>query len=311
MSAEGVRDIVAWYDVLDVFAGHRRYRWMETPLAKGLQMARQCHHADAQWLAALFPRSWRVSGGTVEKVLRMQFPDSRAAYLVFLLFADHDDGGLRDAAESGYAPAMSLIARAPDRPWSENERWAKKAAAKQDRHAFYWLWVHRWEMRYTPEAALELLKGAAELYHTKAMFRYGWAQERGERYCWWALGATRCHHKAIATLEMAARSHLDAVRAGGCGRICFEIGAACHAHFDRKRRTLFGHGPQHGMASMRETVRLYRCTCAKARAAIACWACMARLSGVVKDVRQMIAHMLWDEKAAWGCEKCPQHPIVS
>jgi hypothetical protein len=79
MNAEGVElaEQIKWWDALDELL----VRTSDAHIEKGLQMARECRHPDAQWLAALFPAGTAVTMQRLYAVMLEQGEDARALCL--------------------------------------------------------------------------------------------------------------------------------------------------------------------------------------------------------------------------------------
>ncbi len=98
-------ELIKWWDALDLLCGCDGRR----DVTKSLQLARECLHPDAQWLCSLLPGGdvkWEV----LDNVMQGQGDDPRALFLRFHVGAYSGDV-LRRAAELGYAPAQSALAR--------------------------------------------------------------------------------------------------------------------------------------------------------------------------------------------------------
>jgi hypothetical protein len=101
--------MIKWYDALDSLTD----MWGRRDVVKGLQMARECQHPDAVWLASLFPAAAEVTQQRMCDLMLQQGEDSRALWLTWASGARRRDDVelLRRAAERGYAPAeLSLAA---------------------------------------------------------------------------------------------------------------------------------------------------------------------------------------------------------
>jgi hypothetical protein len=109
MNQEGVAVVdraeqTKWRDALDLLHAER------LDGDKFIQMARDCHHPDAQWLASLFPV------GTQRPLLdamQEQWDDPRAMYIAWRVLRASQPGvgyaGLAGAALLGYAPAQAHL----------------------------------------------------------------------------------------------------------------------------------------------------------------------------------------------------------
>jgi TPR repeat protein len=153
---------IKWWDALDMLRQHEG-------IEKGLQMARECEHPDAQWLAALFPAEMAVTEQRMREVLQEQGEDPRAIYLVWSLGGSKNL--LRRAAEMDCAPAMSRYSDG-----SKTFKRLEDAAKLGDR-----VGVHRLGRCYERglgfaqdnKKALQLYRESAELGFAGAQRRYG------------------------------------------------------------------------------------------------------------------------------------------
>jgi hypothetical protein len=82
---------------------------MHAYIAKGLQMARDCHHPDAQWLASLFPSGVVLTQELLDEAMRKQGEDQRAKFFLFKARGFRDIASLQCAAHEGYAPAQAHL----------------------------------------------------------------------------------------------------------------------------------------------------------------------------------------------------------
>ncbi len=82
----------------------------------------------------------------------------------------------------------------------------------------------------------------------------------------------------------------------------FELGAVFKtAQLNVKCETIYGKIASMAMLKAAQAcVKLHDEWCERAMVAIECWIGVARQLGVVKDLRLLIARMLWKERALWG-----------
>ncbi len=111
--ADNEAELIKWWDALDMVS-NRMYLTpeMEPELDKGLAMARQCRHPDAQYLCSLFPPSRSVTFNRFLAVLKAQGEDARTLYLRWMMLRDttgEDVSVLRRAADKGYGPALAEL----------------------------------------------------------------------------------------------------------------------------------------------------------------------------------------------------------
>jgi hypothetical protein len=96
---------IKWRNALDEFT---RTTFDVINVEAGLQMARECRHPDAQWLAALFPAAVAVTQQRMVEVMLEQGEDPRAMWLAGRLSLRENLRGLVvRSAQMGYAPAQA------------------------------------------------------------------------------------------------------------------------------------------------------------------------------------------------------------
>jgi hypothetical protein len=96
-------DLIKWRDALDAICGDSDMRNM----TKGLRIARECSHPDAQWLCSIFPNKEIVTHQEMLDVMSSQDDDMRALHILGEL---SDVELLHRAAERGYAPSQAALA---------------------------------------------------------------------------------------------------------------------------------------------------------------------------------------------------------
>jgi hypothetical protein len=121
------------------------------------------------------------------------------------------------------------------------------------------------------------------------------AAELGQRYRWWGRATARNVNIGITRLISAA---------GGSGRsprVVLELGAALSGRMDEEMEELFEMVcDAKAVQAARLCIRRYEKWCEEAKEGVRCWLLAARRQGVVKDVRVMVARMLWEQRAFWG-----------
>jgi TPR repeat protein len=208
---------IKWADALDAL-------WSNACVEKGLQMARECRHPDAQWLASLFPVGVPVTRERMAIVMLEQGEDARAMYLAWR-FSVAPVGVLRRAAEMGYAPAQASLSEECE--GEECFMWAERAAAQLDRNGLFQL-----GRRFRLECGCaknegkvnELYRQAAELEHSYAQWFYGgsaFGEHDWERFSWW--GRAALHGCSVTFFCASILRLLRLFAKGELGRILFTV----------------------------------------------------------------------------------------
>jgi hypothetical protein len=66
-----------WWDVIDALG----VAWDVVHVKEAVEMARECRHPEAQWVASLFPVDEAVTVPRFQEVMREQGEDARAMHL--------------------------------------------------------------------------------------------------------------------------------------------------------------------------------------------------------------------------------------
>ncbi len=293
---------IKWADALEVFTG---FQFPKRDVLQGLQLARECQHPDALWVCALFPDlDAIVTAEQVLRVLEEQNEDRRALFI-----RSHINGDfklLRRAAELGYAPAQAVWSR-----WcgtSEQLAWAERAALQGDRNGLFELGSYLWSGEGCDidcVRALGYWKEAVELGDCNAFWEYGlsFSENDWQRYHWWGKGAARGYGSSKVDIRTAAAKRVLLFEEGKeSGRVVFELGRAFKGHVDVAEKIVFGMSEldEEKLLAVQRCLALHEKWTAAATEAIEFWLVAGRRLGVAKDVRLMIARLLWMERASWS-----------
>ncbi len=104
--------------------------------------------------------------------------------------------------------------------------------------------------------------------------------------------------KARTWLLDSAPEQLQLYAQTGSGRIVHEIGAAIAEIEGLDDEDL----EMQTMRPVQECVRLYKEWRGGARRPVLCWIWLSRMLGVAKDIRLLIADMIWQDRLIW-CER--------
>jgi TPR repeat protein len=223
----------------------------------------------------------------------------------FLLWDRSDDGlrCLQRAAHMGYAPAQGRYAPLAGRARDEGRVfWARKAADQGERNGLFELGHCMYTgidgCEWDTHAAIALLRKAAELGHVDAqeeLAQKAYDKRDWQRYYWLRKASLR-RDRAAEKMVIFAGKFL-----GGSGRIVYELGATFKGHVRESEKTILElHGNKREMHAAINCVRMYEAWLEEARDAIRCWLIVGRRKRVVKDIRNVIACMLWEQRAEWS-----------
>ncbi len=148
------------------------------------------------------------------------------------------------------------------------------------------------------EAAL-LGDATAQYYYAVRAF----AGSDWRRYRWLGRAAANGDRAAPLSIVYDTVGQLQRfdARTPGAARIVFEIGRVLRGHVSRSGH-VFGvqvANGEHRAAAVR-AVALHRAWEESAREALRAWTRVGRRAGVVRDVRKMIAQLVWAERHVWS-----------
>jgi hypothetical protein len=205
-------ELIKWWDALRVVLSGAA---AEEPIEEGLQLARECQHPDAQWLASLFPSTGQITTrAEMVRVLEAHGEDPRASYIFAGLTAVPGDvEPMRRVAEMGYAPAQARYAA--DMDGNEQYVWSRKAALQNDRLGLFLLGkcfaMGVGGCVQDVGASIVLFHEAARCGHMEAQELVGEAVYREsdwQRYHWWHQAALRGSYDGTRGLLEAAEPQL-------------------------------------------------------------------------------------------------------
>jgi hypothetical protein len=120
-----------------------------------------------------------------------------------------------------------------------------------------------------------------------------------ERFYWWSLAVVR--GRGQQWFLRGTVLLLPSFENGGLGRILHTAAPLLSSNMNVARQEVFGqilYGDT--WQELLRVLELHEAMLDRARRAIACWSGVGRRRGLVKDMRVMIAKMLWEEPWRWG-----------
>jgi hypothetical protein len=293
-------DKIKWWDALDTVVGELG----KMDVARGLELARECQHPDARWLASLFPAGEAVTRQGMVQVMRQHCDDPRAMYLLFMLNKSGGNAFLERAASLGYAPAQAQLSCETRKEM--RYRWAERASNQGDRYGTFRLafcFRHGLGCEEDKSKAIELFKEAAELdcpYAQEAFGLLAFSELDWERFLW--LGRAALRQVNVRAFCEAAVRLLPLFEKGDCGRILHTVAPVLEQLVDFTHGFVLGDttADDGDIAALKAVVQLHEAMLNRARLAIACWCVAARRLGLVKDIRVVIAKMAWQEPWRWS-----------
>jgi TPR repeat protein len=175
----------------------------------------------------------------------------------------------------------------------------ERAAAQQEVVALWWLGICalKGEFEDVDMARAErFFREAAELGHASAQNRLSksfLSHLSLEYYQWLRRAALQSNDAAVSLLKHGVSQRLKLYDKGelGSGRILYEIGAALC--FGRK-------STKSSPPACERVLKLYDQWNNEAKNAVLYWLWLAKDVGVAKDIRLLIADLIWEDRAAWS-----------
>jgi hypothetical protein len=294
---------IKWWNALDALPDG-------ADVERGLQMARECQHPDAKWLAALCPSSGAaVTPERLEELMMQQGEDARALFIAWQLGPRFSSPYLERAAEMGYAPAQGMMAAGTAD--EDQFGWAQRAYDGSDRRGTSLLaFCHLKGIGCVEdkEKAIALYKKAAEWGFAPAQHMYGkvaYGKHEWLRYYWRGLGATQGSN-ACQTFCKAVVRLLPWFERGELGRILHTVAPVIRTGMAIQGVTLtfvtvYGRTIRYDqVVQLERVVALHVAMLGRVKQAIDCWSAAGRRCGVVRDIRVKISRMAWDEVWLWN-----------
>ncbi len=300
--SEEKRERIKWFHALHVFFARD-----ENACANGLGLARLCKHEDARFLVSLFP-----SGASPTK------GEARAVFL------SHDDARCNawavacvgEATLSNRLELKQLVKRSAEGGCA----WGQWMCASQAQGREEVMWLEKADAQGFAEAmrslahclqdaedatdedrlrARRLWREAALLGLVEAQYEYAQeycAKQSIEWFVWMRRCAERGVRICLRDLLLYSPQQLYVYQNCGAVRALLEIGRAMAAHPDWREEV----SQANVVVASVKALSLYEQCCALAKTGVMCWLWVARQFTVVKDVRLMIADLIWYERVAWS-----------
>ena len=289
--------LLEWYKIRDTFFGVN-YVSQNIPLALGLALS--CQHPDALWLTEAF------AGKDVSKkedAKRVFSPlgqnDARALCFAWKLGDRRDLTSVRRSAELGFAFAQALMAGR-----TEGEKrfmFAQLAAAQGERDSFFFLgycFFHGQGCEKNLELAEENFLLASELGDVWAMVTLGNVLEDSDPQRWRWLGRAAALGDRSSFLSCFAGQVEPFNSGSGSAVVMFAIGRALQGHVNEEARTIFGGDYKFDsrIGPAKQAIAFYEAQIQATKAAMHAWTQVGVKWKVVKDVRKLIAKLIWDSR---------------
>jgi hypothetical protein len=291
--------LLEWYKIRDTFFGDNEVS-QNIPLA--LELASSCHHPDARWLT----EACAGEDVNTEEDAKRVFSafgenDARALFFTWLLGYRYTDlAPLRRSAELGFAFAQAWLA------WrtrgEEKFMHAQMAASQGERDGFFWLgrcFRDGEGCQDDLDKAKENFVLASELSHVMAMSYLGdlFDESDPQRWRWWGRAAALFD---CSSFLFNFVKQVDLFNSGsGSAAVMFVIGQALQGHVNEEARTIFnndGFKFDSLVGPSKQAIAFYKGQIKATKDAMRAWTLVGIHFNVVKDVRKLIAKLIWDSR---------------
>jgi TPR repeat protein len=292
--------LLEWYKIRDTFFGDSDVP-QNIPLA--LQLAASCAHPDARWLIEACAGKDVTTKQDAKRVFSALGQNDACALCFAWLCSDDEEqddlAPLRRSAELGFAFAQASMAKRM--VGEEIFTFAQLAAAQGEREGFSllgWCFCDGEGCEKDLDKAKENFLLASELGHVWAMNQLGWLFDESDpqRWRWWgraaALGDSRWF------LQNFARQVELFISGSSSGAVMFAIGQALQGHLNEEARRIFNnvHKVDSWIGPAKQAIAFYEAQIKASRDAMRAWTLVGIKLKVVKDVRKLIAKLIWDSR---------------
>ena len=287
-----------WYKARDTFFGDNSVSHQNIPLA--IELALSCQHPDARWLTEACAGKDARTVDDVERVFSaLGHNDARALCFAWLLGNQEDLAPLRRSAELGFAWAQAWMAGRTG--GKECFKFAQLAAAQGERDGYYWFGVcfrGGEGCEENPELAKENFLRASELGHVSGMRCLGYLLNESDPQPWRWWGRAAALGESWSFLANFAQQVRLFNSGSGSDAVVFSIGQALQGHVNEEARTIFKDGQKFDsrIGPAKQAIAFFEAQIKATKDAMSAWTQVGIQFNIVKDVRKLIAKLIWDSR---------------
>ena len=279
------------------FFGHNRVS-QNIPLA--VELAASCDQPDARWLTETCAGKDVNTAEDAKRVFSaVGQNDARALCFTWMLGDRKDLTPLRRSADLGFALAQAWMA---DRTRGEEKfKFAQLAAAQGERDGLLWLgWCFRRGEGFEKDvdkAKLNFLL-SSELGRVSVMLWLGELLDESDSQRWRWRGRAAALGGAPSFLASFTKQ-VELFNSGsGSAAVVFAIGQTLQGHVNEQARTIFNrdHEFDSFIGPAKQAIAFYEAQIKATKAAMRAWTLVGIKLKVVKDVRKLIAKLIWDSR---------------
>ncbi len=297
-SPEDLQQPLAWYDIRGTLL---QANYDDQAVKKALELAAVCEHPDAVWLTKLFAGRDVNTGGEARQVFLEVKNDPRA--LCFAGVLAECWGEIKRAANLGeaYAQACMALCTSGEEP---SFSWAEKSAVQGEPDGFYELGCcyrdgvgcEKDKKRAKENFLIAVELGSVLL--SNAMIELGELLEEcnPQRFVWMGKAAVNGNTSSFLT-EMV--EPIRKFNSGtGHANVVFAIGRALKGHIDNEKGKIFESAFlfESRINLANQAVHIYNFQLQSYRKAVDTWTLVGIQNNIVRDIRKMIANMIWDAR---------------
>jgi hypothetical protein len=291
--------LLEWYKIRDTFFGEN---WVGQNIPLALELAAACDHPDARWLTEACAGkdvTMREDAKRVFSALGQN--DARTLCFAWLLGDRKDLTPLHRSAELGFALAQAWLA---DRTRAEEKfKFAQLAAAQGERdgcHRLGFCFCDGFGCEKDLEKSKENYLLASELGHISAMLFLGHLldESSSQRWRWWGRAAALGFRSSFFFLSNFAKQVEMFNSGSGSGDVMFAIGQALQGQVNEQKRTIFNSDYDFDslIGPAKQAIAFYESQIRATKSAMHAWTQVGIKLKVVKDVRKLIARLIWDAR---------------
>ncbi len=306
VKTEEERERIKWFYARRVLLSGKDKR-----LREGLELARQSEHPDARFLVSLFPEGqpWTVAEAVA--VFLSRSDDARCLCWAAELGGPARAEVRQGAALPGYTPAQWLVCTLKYAPLLLLEQ----AVADGDAYAMTLLASRLWREEEEEDSVDEeddVVDVASDNLRAEVLWRQAallgdpsaqialaercCEKDSNERFMWARRSAMQGDYRAMSCLLGWAGKQLERFESGASGANVFQIGMAF-----RGKSSWSSCCPDADFRDRgRRAIELYKKWLREARTSVLCWVWCAQQLEVGKDMRLLIARLVWEDRAVWS-----------
>jgi hypothetical protein len=281
-----------WYKIRDTFFGDN---CVSQNIRLALELVSSCQHPDARWLTEACAGEDVKTEEDVNRVFSSLGQNDPRAVCFLWVLGDGDMTMLRRSPELGFAQAWLAGCCKGE----EQFKFAQLAVAQDERDGFFWLgrcFLEGEGCEMNLDLAKENFLRAANLGDVNGMLELGDLFDDSDRQRWqWLEKAARVGSSANFLCHFAKQVELFN---SGAGNACvmFLIGRTLNGCVNEEARRIFKHTDDFGslIGPAKQAITFYQAQIKATKDAVHAWTQVGIRFGVVKDVRKLIAKLIWD-----------------